>query len=99
MNALRLADKPNGEPALLQPDVTHLRQALRGELVTPGDPGYDQARKVWNGMVDRRPVAVFVPAQTTSPPPSHSPDREICSSPFVPAATTLPAAQSATLAW
>jgi hypothetical protein len=28
-------------------------------LVTPGDPGYDQARKVWNGMVDRRPAAVI----------------------------------------
>jgi FAD/FMN-containing dehydrogenase len=59
MNALRLADKPNGEPPLQRTDIAHLRQALRGELVAPGDPGYDQARKVWNGMVDRRPVAVI----------------------------------------
>jgi FAD/FMN-containing dehydrogenase len=59
MNALRLADKPNGEPPLRQPDLAHLRPALRGEMVTPGDPGYDQARKVWNGMVDRRPAAVI----------------------------------------
>ena len=26
-----------------------------GHLVTPGDPGYDDARAVWNGAVDRRP--------------------------------------------
>jgi FAD/FMN-containing dehydrogenase len=59
MNALRLADKPNGEPPLQRPDTAHLRRALRGELVASGDPGYDQARKVWNGMVDRRPAAVI----------------------------------------
>jgi FAD/FMN-containing dehydrogenase len=31
---------------------------LRGELITPGDPGYDTARGVWNGMFDRRPGAI-----------------------------------------
>ncbi|HEY2053047.1 MAG TPA: FAD-binding oxidoreductase [Solirubrobacterales bacterium] len=31
---------------------------LDGDLVTPGDPGYDEARAVWNGMVDKRPAAV-----------------------------------------
>ncbi|MFP7721754.1 FAD-binding oxidoreductase [Lysobacter sp. A3-1-A15] len=29
--------------------------SIRGELIQPGDPGYDTARAVWNGMVDRRP--------------------------------------------
>jgi FAD/FMN-containing dehydrogenase len=28
---------------------------FRGELVTPSHPGYDDARALWNGMVDRRP--------------------------------------------
>jgi FAD/FMN-containing dehydrogenase len=31
---------------------------LRGELIRPGDPGYDAARAVWNGSIDRRPAAV-----------------------------------------
>jgi hypothetical protein len=33
-----------------------------GEVVVPGDPGYDGARAVWNGMVDRRPALVVRPA-------------------------------------
>jgi FAD/FMN-containing dehydrogenase len=31
------------------------RSAFRGELIAPGDPGYDEARAVYNGMIDRRP--------------------------------------------
>ena len=32
-----------------------LRGQLRGTLCTPGDPGYDDARTIWNAMVDRLP--------------------------------------------
>jgi FAD/FMN-containing dehydrogenase len=35
-----------------------LAAALRGELITPGDEGYDAARAVYNGMIDKRPAAV-----------------------------------------
>jgi FAD/FMN-containing dehydrogenase len=31
---------------------------LRGTLLTPGDPGYDDARQVYNAMIDRYPAAV-----------------------------------------
>jgi FAD/FMN-containing dehydrogenase len=31
------------------------RAAFRGDLIEPGDPGYDDARAVYNGMIDRRP--------------------------------------------
>jgi hypothetical protein len=31
---------------------------LRGPLLRPGDGGYDEARKVWNGMIDRHPALI-----------------------------------------
>jgi hypothetical protein len=40
--------------------VTEMRSALSGVVLTAGDPEYDQARKVWNGMFDdRRPLAIL----------------------------------------
>ena len=33
----------------------HLAKAVDGDVLAPGDPGYDAARAVWNTMVDRRP--------------------------------------------
>lgn len=38
--------------------VEGLRAALAGDVVAPGEPGYDDARKVWNGVIDRYPAAV-----------------------------------------
>jgi FAD/FMN-containing dehydrogenase len=35
-----------------------LADAIRGDLITPGDPAYDQARAVYNGMIDRHPAAI-----------------------------------------
>ena len=38
--------------------VDALRASLRGTLHTPGAPGYDESRTLWNGMIDRRPALV-----------------------------------------
>src|SRR6516162_5574715 len=35
-----------------------LRNDLHGELISPGGDGYDAARKVWNGAIDRRPALI-----------------------------------------
>jgi FAD/FMN-containing dehydrogenase len=36
-------------------EITNLKDALRGDLITPEDPGYEEARRVWNGLIDKRP--------------------------------------------
>ena len=46
--------------------VRQLTQAgLQGEVVLPGDRGYDRARTVFNGMVDRRPLVVIRPVDAS----------------------------------
>jgi hypothetical protein len=39
-----------------------LGSGLQGQVIYPSDPGYDAARTVYNGMIDRRPLAVIRPA-------------------------------------
>src|SRR5262249_59763179 len=39
----------------LQEAVTEFRGQFRGTLIEPQDAAYDAARKVYNGMIDRRP--------------------------------------------
>ncbi|MHB8533772.1 MAG: FAD-binding oxidoreductase [Solirubrobacteraceae bacterium] len=31
---------------------------ISGDIVRPNDPGYEQARRVWNGLIDRRPAII-----------------------------------------
>jgi len=39
-------------------DLQALAAGVRGEVITPRDGAYDAARKIWNGMVDRRPAVI-----------------------------------------
>jgi len=38
--------------------LADLARDFRGELIRPGDPPYEAARRVWNGAIDRRPALV-----------------------------------------
>lgn len=39
--------------------VQQLESEVRGEVLRPGQDGYDEARRVFNGMVDRRPALIL----------------------------------------
>jgi FAD/FMN-containing dehydrogenase len=41
--------------------ISGFRDRFKGQLIGADDPGYDQARVVWNGMADRRPALVARP--------------------------------------
>lgn len=46
------------EASLSESVATALKANFRGELIQPGDPTYDQARAVYNGMIDKRPAII-----------------------------------------
>jgi FAD/FMN-containing dehydrogenase len=39
-------------------DVSRLRRRFDGQVLLPDEDGYDQARRVWNAIVDRRPAII-----------------------------------------
>ena len=39
-------------------DIQEFKARLRGELIQRGDPRYEEARKVFNGMIDKRPALI-----------------------------------------
>jgi FAD/FMN-containing dehydrogenase len=55
MTAIELATPADGTVAISTDIVEGLRSGLRGLILLPGDTGYDQARTVWNAMIDKRP--------------------------------------------
>ena len=48
--------------ALTADAIEGLRTSLRGKLIMPGEAGYDDARTIWNGMIDKRPGLIVQPA-------------------------------------
>ena len=58
MTEIRLASMQGGAIALGSDTITALRQTLRGHLCLAQEEGYDEARTIWNAMIDRHPGVV-----------------------------------------
>jgi hypothetical protein len=50
-------------------DLARLRHRFQGQVLLPDEPGYHQARQVWNAMVDRRPAVIARCASPTDVAP------------------------------
>src|SRR5215470_17447922 len=58
MNEVRIRTLKGETIALSNGILAALRSELHGSLCLPEEAGYDEARTIWNAMIDRRPGAV-----------------------------------------
>jgi FAD/FMN-containing dehydrogenase len=59
---LNIIASNGNEKTLNGAQVDSFKKELKGDLLTSGDPGYDEARTIWNAMIDRRPAIIVQPA-------------------------------------
>jgi FAD/FMN-containing dehydrogenase len=48
--------------------ITNLKDKVKGEIVLPGDPNYNEVREIWNAMIDRRPAVIIQCAEADDVP-------------------------------
>ena len=58
MTGLRIQTLSGTTAHIDAPEIAELANALRDRFILPGAPAYEEARRVWNGMIDRRPAGI-----------------------------------------
>jgi FAD/FMN-containing dehydrogenase len=53
-----MAAEPVTEPTVDAEALEAFVAGVRGAVLRPGDQGYDEARTIWNGLIDRRPALI-----------------------------------------
>jgi len=61
MGDLRVTTVTGGEITLGAAAIDDLKRSLRGDVIAPDDDRYEEARKVWNANIDRRPGLIARP--------------------------------------
>ena len=64
MREQRVMTTDGGERGVEGAAIDNLSAGLRGKLLCCDDPGYDDVRKIWNGMIDKRPALIARCADT-----------------------------------
>jgi FAD/FMN-containing dehydrogenase len=55
---LRAVKLSGGETTIERAAIQDFRSSLRGTLLAPGQDGYEAARRIWNGMIDKHPALI-----------------------------------------
>lgn len=58
MKAMQVTTGPGGRQKVDGQDIRIFADRLQGPLLQPTSDGYDDARRVWNGMIDKRPALI-----------------------------------------
>lgn len=58
MEDLHVILSRGGSSTLSGSIIDEFKSKLRGQLITPADPSYDEVRIIWNGMHDKRPALI-----------------------------------------
>ena len=58
MTTIKARTLDGSETDLPVGEIDAFRAGLEGPVLLSSDPGYDQARTIWNGMIDRRPALI-----------------------------------------
>lgn len=54
------------EKTVIDPtQIRMLTAQIRGQVILPGDPAYEDARKVWNGIIDKYPAVIVRPVDAS----------------------------------
>jgi len=48
--------------------IKNLKDKVKGQIVLPGDPNYNEVREIWNAMIDRRPAVIIQCAEANDVP-------------------------------
>jgi FAD/FMN-containing dehydrogenase len=55
---------------ITEEQITNLQGSISGSVIVPGDTHYDEARIIWNAMIDRKPGVIIQCSTTADVPPS-----------------------------
>jgi FAD/FMN-containing dehydrogenase len=58
MSGIKISTLSDGETFLAEDAVENLKGIIQGEVLLPSHGDYEQARKIWNGMIDKHPALI-----------------------------------------
>jgi hypothetical protein len=71
LKRLRTAAEDRSEKAKInisKETTENLKRRVKGQVVLPSDPNYDEVREIWNAMVERRPALIVRCAEANDVP-------------------------------